>query len=410
MNRRSLIFLCGIVLALGAALPIVSAQNTDPTVEAAVQALFTASAQPAPPITQTVEAAFQQALQATAQAMNSITPPFTVTPNTQPEVQIASATPFATFTSTATSEIVGADFLLDIRSEVVPVTGGTFRMGTNAAEIADAVADCIDVRGGLCTLAMGEDSAPQHEVTLNPYNIELTEVTYEQYVAFLNVLGPNTHVNGCDGQPCIATRSESENATLTFENGTYDVPDVVVQLPVGGVTWFGARAYCAAIGRRLPTEAEWEHAARGGTNFIYPWGLEFDANLARTRFPRDVEPGAVPVGSFPAGASVYGVLDMAGNVAEWVSDWYSPVFYSQTQAVGLNPSGPPSGTDKVLRGGSWDAEPFFARSVHRQFLSPIESQLWVGFRCVEDVTLPTQTPVLLVSPAPSFTPTPAANG
>jgi formylglycine-generating enzyme required for sulfatase activity len=153
------------------------------------------------------------------------------------------------------------------------------------------------------------------------------------------------------------------------------------------VTWYGAQSYCEAIGRRLPTEAEWERAARGPQNFLYPWGNLFTTDNAKTSRPRPDDPslaGAVAVGSYPTGASLYGMLDMAGNVAEWVSDWYSPTYYTQLTQTGapvLNPQGPPAGTSKVVRGGSWDTPPFFARSVHRQESEPQNQTLWLGFRC-----------------------------
>lgn len=152
------------------------------------------------------------------------------------------------------------------------------------------------------------------------------------------------------------------------------------------VTWYGAQAYCEAIGRRLPTEAEWEHATRGFSNYIYPWGNEWDGTRASTRRPADGgEPQKAPVFAFPEGSSPYGIYNLAGNVAEWVSDWYDPQFYNRPEATITAPTGPISGTEKVVRGGSWDDLPFFARSVHRMSQPPNEPTASIGFRCVEDV-------------------------
>ncbi len=267
------------------------------------------------------------------------------------------------------------------------IPAGTFTMGTTAAEVQAAVQDCKNGYGGdpgTCDASMGEDSAPQHNVELANYSVETTEVSYAQYMAFMNALGPGSHRNGCGGQPCMQTRNESETSNIQFDGANYSVLLAINDYPMANVTWYGAKAYCEAIGRRLPTEAEWEHAARGDDGRIYPWGNTWDPTLASTRRPASGEPATVPVTSFPLGASPFGVLNMAGNVAEWVSDWYDPRFYGRPEAGIANPTGPSSGTEKVVRGGSWDALPFFARTVHRQSHDPNDPQAWIGFRCVED--------------------------
>lgn len=278
------------------------------------------------------------------------------------------------------------DALLTVRSPMAQIPGATnFAMGTTPQEVAEAVRLCVDRDGGSCTVAMGEDSAPQHIVAISPYQIETTEVTYAQFLTFLNLLGPRSHLNGCDGQPCLITRNEDENSNVTFDSANYDVPDVINQFPVANVTWYGARSYCETIGRRLPTEAEWEMAARGLDGRNYPWGSEWNTDLAKTNRPLDAPVGAVPVDSYPLGASPFGVLNMAGNVAEWVGDWYDPRYYGQVEASQPDPQGPPAGSEKVVRGGSWDAPPFFSRVTHRQSWQPNSGTLWIGFRCAADV-------------------------
>jgi formylglycine-generating enzyme required for sulfatase activity len=321
--------------------------------------------------------------------------------------------------------------LAGLLTTMVDVPGGTFTMGTSAAEVLAAVNTCVD-DGGNCQISYGEDSSPAHPVTLNAFQIEQTEVTYEQYLAFLNWLGPRSHLNGCDGFACIATLNETDVSNVTFDSANYRVPAVLNRFPVANVTWYGARAYCRAIGRRLPTEAEWERAARGNDGRIYPWGNERNIDFANTSSRQDLtadQRGAVEVGIYPAAAaSPYGALDMAGNIAEWVSDWYSPTYYSQAEAAGLNPQGPPVGTEKVLRGGSWDARIFFARSVHRQSLEPDQARIWGGFRCAADaatgtdaegVDLNTQGTAPLAAPAdeettansqPTLPPPPSSGG
>ncbi len=272
-----------------------------------------------------------------------------------------------------------------LQSDLSNVPGGTFQMGTTLQEAAQAVRECQDVFGGACEASMAEDSFPPRQVTISDFQIEQTEVTYEQYVAFLNFLGARQHLNGCQGNACLQTRNESDISNVVFDGQTYDVPDVINNLPVVGVTWYGAQAYCEALGRRLPTEAEWEFAARGTTGNLYPWGSgPFDTTNARTNRPIPEDPldvGAFPIGSFPEGRSQYSAaLDMAGNAAEWVADWYDQNYYSQSPNA-VDPQGPISATDKVIRGGSWDAVPFFARSVHRQHLAPNDTRPWLGFRC-----------------------------
>jgi formylglycine-generating enzyme required for sulfatase activity len=320
------------------------------------------------------------------------TPDPSIAEETQPTASPTTFIPASNTAGDASIQSLGSEdevpqVLAALASTLVSVPGGTFTMGTTPAEVLTAVTACQD-EGGNCDISFGEDSAPPHQVTLNAFQIEATEVTYEQYLGFLNWMGPRSHLNGCDGFPCLVTLNETDVSNVTFDSANYRVPAAINSHPVANVTWYGARAYCEAIGRRLPTEAEWERAARGNDGRVYPWGNQVDTTLANTSSRVDLAPeqrGAVEVGSYPATASSpYGVQDMAGNVAEWVSDWYSPTYYSQAEASGLNPQGPPVGTQKVLRGGSWDARMFFARSVHRQSLEPDQARIWAGFRCAAD--------------------------
>ncbi len=140
---------------------------------------------------------------------------------------------------------------------------------------------------------------------------------------------------------------------------------------------------------------------------------------ARTSIPATTEIGPLPINSYPSGISPFGLYDMAGNVAEWVSDWYDPTFYTTPAASAENLLGPTVGTEKVIRGGSWDGKPFFARAAHRQSLQPQETGSWIGFRCADDApaVLPTLSPTfaattLPVTPTvvPSLTATPQPDG
>ena len=274
-----------------------------------------------------------------------------------------------------------------LRSLAVTVPGGTFTMGTLPGEVVQAIEECRVRDGGACEASYAEDSYPAHPVTVDPFLMETTEVSFEQFVAFLNVRGPGFHLNGCDGFPCVQTKNESADAVITFDSANYSIGGTLAQHPAYGITWYGAREYCETIGRRLPTEAEWERAARGDDGRTYPWGNVWDNALAKTNRPLDTPPGSYPVASYPLGVTPTGIHDLAGNVAEWVSDWYSATYYETLNAQGtaVNPSGPVTGLEKVLRGGSWNSVPFFSRSVHRQSWDPAASQRWIGFRCAADV-------------------------
>ncbi len=341
---------------------------------------------------------------AQTQAANSqiIAPTPTLAPTDTPTQDSAMATPTTPSTelNQATSGLSSlAPQLVALASPLVPVDGGTFRMGTTFAEITEAVRICTTQLSGQCLTEYGEDSTPDRDVTLDGFAIERTEVSYAQYIAFLNALlaQGRDHTNGCGTtipQRCTDTRNEDPNSNITFDTANYDVAlSSQLELPVVNVTWYGADAYCRAIGRRLPTEAEWERAARGPSNTLYPWGNEWNPDNAKTSRSTDTSQGPLSVESYLSGVSGYGALNMAGNVAEWVSDWYSPTYYQPTNSGNtVNPTGPISGVDRVIRGGSWADHPFFARAVHRQHYPPANDYANVGFRCAADLeTLVPQT-------------------
>ncbi len=307
--------------------------------------------------------------------------------------------------------------LLALASEIRLIAGGTFQMGTTAAEVVAAVDECLAGYGGAagtCQLSWGEDAQPQHAVTVSSFNMEVTEVSYQQFVAFLNEMGPGSHRNGCFGQPCARTNIEaSEVAEILFDSANYSVVPTLLNYPVTNVTWYGARAYCEALGRRLPTEAEWERAARGDDGRIYPWGVSWNADYAATSRTGEAR---VPVDQYANVPSAYGITNLAGNVAEWVNDWFGATYYGSADASSLDPQGPATGSEKSVRGGAWSSVPFFARTMHRQSWQPNDPQAWIGFRCVEDIsaaapgTTGSGTGLLPGQTAPTASPDPATIG
>ena len=178
------------------------------------------------------------------------------------------------------------------------------------------------------------DEWPQRSVYLDAFAIDQVEVTNERYLAFVATTG-------------------HRNPPNPYGTGTLQSAKGIEQLPVVQTTWYDAKAYCSWAKKRLPTEAEWEKAARGTDGRLFPWGNE-PATVKRANFDREWEDEKTlyPVGSLPDGDSPYGVKDMAGNAREWVSDWYDADYYKH--APDRNPQGPDKkGVVRSIRGGSW---------------------------------------------------------
>jgi formylglycine-generating enzyme required for sulfatase activity len=220
-----------------------------------------------------------------------------------------------------------------------------------------------------------QDEIPLHEVELSAFWIDQTEVTNSMFAAFLNQKG-----NIKEGDvPWLEV--DSPDAMISVQGVKWVPEEGFENYPVYEVTWHGAQAYCEWVGRRLPTEAEWEKAARGAEGLIYPWGnTEPECGLANFWDGNKIcADGPAPVGSYPAGASAYGVLDLAGNVWEWVADWYSENYYKSSPAT--DPSGPANGSTKVVRGGAWESGPRNLRASDRNSDAPNAARYRLGFRC-----------------------------
>jgi formylglycine-generating enzyme required for sulfatase activity len=222
------------------------------------------------------------------------------------------------------------------------------------------------VPAGAFTMGDNEE-APRREVYVDAFYVDEYEVTVAQFARFLEDTGS---VNLPDG------------SGLEFD-------EAHGMLPVVGVDWHDANDYCGWAGRRLPTDAEWEKAARGTDERVYPWGDE-PPTPQRAVFGRPVDAGAyegglAPVGSHPDGRSPYGVHDLAGNASEWVADWYTE---SYDRGDVRNPKGPAAGTSKIIRGGGWYDPPGRLKASRRMFASPGTSGGDTGFRCARDAGAP----------------------
>lgn len=206
----------------------------------------------------------------------------------------------------------------------------------------------------------GDDEKPVHRVYLNAFYMDKYEVTVGQYVKYLE-----------------ATGMEMPSDWDIMNQAQHH------KRPVVNINWFDAATFCKWAGKRLPTEAEWEKAARGTDGRMYPWGNEaptrLHANFGKKEW--DNHMALVPVGSFEMGKSPYGIYDMAGNAWEWVNDWYDHDYYKKSPAK--NPKGPAKGQSKVVRGGSWLYVPDFLRTSFRFNAEPSGRQFGYGFRCAK---------------------------
>jgi formylglycine-generating enzyme required for sulfatase activity len=268
--------------------------------------------------------------------------------------------------------VAGATELRVRLPRVVRIPTGEVMMGSSPEEVAAAVALCRRELVGLsaaenCTEELFASETPAHRVQVSAFGLERTEVTQEAYARC---------VAAGECAPSLVGSSDARLAGAT--------------LPVVGVSHRDARQYCAFLGGRLPTEAEWERAARGGGRArTFPWGSGWDGRLANhgrlVRPVRATDDGyafLAPVGSYPDGASRFGVLDLAGNVAEWVEDWFDREYYAGSPRV--DPRGPSGGSLRVTRGGSFGAPSFALRTAFRGMAPESARDVELGFRCAFD--------------------------
>ena len=235
----------------------------------------------------------------------------------------------------------------------------------------------------------GEDEAPEHKTYLDSYYIDRYEVSANDFSLFLN------EVNNGNGYYL-----NNQYGTL-FYNGKFQARKGFENHPINNVKWKGAFEYCRWKGKHLPTEAQWEKAARGEDGKIYPWGNKPPAhNLARYRqvWTKEIKHHVmVPVNLFSEGTSPYGAHHMAGNVKEWVDDWFDREYYDEPENH-INPKGQIGGEYKVLRGGSWRDLTGFIYSSFRNNAYPYSRLDDYGFRCAKNIETKSDTKQLTKRP------------
>lgn len=254
------------------------------------------------------------------------------------------------------------------KEEMVLIPAGEFAMGS------DKKRDRLAYRSEI----------PQRAVYLDPFLIGKYEVTALEYLKF---------VLATDRLPQLDWR---------YDGGNFQ--ETMAHHPIMHVSWYDAEAYCKWAGKRLPTEAEWEKAARGVDGRLFPWGNEYAgptrANFGRTGLSGPVRdrperlllyPPIISVDRYENAVSPYGLYQTIGNVAEWVSDWYDQDYYKT--APDRNPKGPETGTQKAFRGGGWMDSTTTMRATMRNGTDPQTKINWMGFRCAQDVKEGAASPV-----------------
>ncbi|MFZ6028392.1 MAG: SUMF1/EgtB/PvdO family nonheme iron enzyme [Chloroflexota bacterium] len=294
----------------------------------------------------------------TLQLVTTPVPSVTIPPSATPTlVPSATATPLPSQTPTATRVPTETPFPTQVVDDfgvaMVLVPAGPFLMGS-----------------GL----WNENERPEHMVTLKAYYIDQFEVSNASFSTFLNEKGNQIEGNA----PWI--EEADPDLRIHKVDGVWTPDDGYADHPINETTWFAARAYCAWRGVRLPTEAEWEKAARGDDGRTYPWGEETPtcemANFAGCFYD------SVPVDSYPQSVSPYGAYNMAGNVMEWVADWYVRHYDADDSE---DPTGPENGDFRIFRGGAWFTAATQVRTTYRFAKLPVLTFQANGFRCARDI-------------------------
>ena len=236
-----------------------------------------------------------------------------------------------------------------VKTEMILIPAGPFTMGSTEVDIKWVATKFFSE-----SLEWYQDETPAREVSLEAFQIDKYEVTNEEFLKF---------------REAVQGRGPKYMDEPRFNKRNH---------PVVGISWQDANDYCQWAKKRLPTEAEWEKAARGNDGRYYPWGNKPDPTLANVRGLEDENRYTAPVGDYEDGKSPFGVHDLAGNVWEWTADWYLPYPGNQQESDLYGES------LKVIKGGSWKSNMDLARSAIRGKAIPDQPQNYIGFRCVGD--------------------------
>jgi eukaryotic-like serine/threonine-protein kinase len=343
-----------LILVVGGGLGMALLNNTPPT------PIPTQTSTSASPSIIIVEATLTETAVAPATSTATLSPsdtPVNERPTQTPTAMAPTPTmtPAPSPTTGLANRLIGNDGV-----EMLLVPAGDFIMGSTSSDVDLAVSLCRQ-SGNSCPRNYFTNEMPRRTVYVSNFYMDATEITNDQYRACVNarVCTPPSDSGAPDA------RYQVNNYYNLSRYGNY---------PVVRIRWEDAQTYCQWVGRRLPTEAEWEKAARGTDGRLFPWGNSFDSRRANT------EDGggdrSQPVASYPDGRSPYGIYDMAGNVWEYVADWYSDAYYEN--APNRDPQGPTSGSARVLRGGSYSDFQEYARVTNRG--TPHAGSIRSGFR------------------------------
>jgi formylglycine-generating enzyme required for sulfatase activity len=292
-----------------------------------------------------------------AQALRTLDAAQTIEPTAEPtEPAEASA-----------AETEAPQMVVVLESTPTPETANDLTETIAPTPLPEAPAGMVTVAGGRYKMGATQgqfsgDETPPHFVTVSPFYIDTVEVTVGQFARFASGSG-------------YKTSAERNGASSWRDFNTTDRQ----RQPVRRVSWADATRYCAWVGKRLPTEAEWELAAKGRSDRLYPWGNSFDGRANTKEYGANQPLDTASLGN----RSPYGAYDMVGNVWEWVADWYSGNYYANSPSS--NPRGPASGSERVIRGGSYNSRAERATTTVRGKANPDGWSDDIGFRCAKDV-------------------------